>query len=384
MIYFDNAATGGFKPYNVTEAVTAAIKYLSVNPTRSGHRQAKAGGDIVFKARQLLKETFGSKYIERVIFTKNCTEALDTAIFGILKEGDHVVATCMEHNSVLRPIKRMMDEKGVTADFVFPQKAAYISQDPLILYSDIKPLIRENTRLVITNHISNVTGSSADVGEIGRALKRDFPNIIYMVDGAQSGGHVGIDMERDGIDVLCLAGHKGLGGITGSGALIFNDCDISPLMCGGTGTDSFSLNQPDYYPERLESGTLSLPAIISLYEGLIYTRQNMETGSARLADMTSVLISALTGLKGVKVYSLPNPAGIVSFSVARIPSEECAEILSEKYSIAVRGGFHCAPLMHEYLGTQNHGLVRASLGFQNTYSEIDKFVSAISEISKTP
>ena len=239
MIYFDNAATGGFKPYSVQEVAEAAIKHLCANPSRSGHRLSETGGEIVFRTRKIIRDVFNGASADRVIFTKNATEALNTVIFGLLKKGDHVVTTCMEHNSVLRPL-HMLKASGIIDFTVFqPQKNAYITQKQLVRYCDLRPLIKENTRLVITNHVSNVTGAEADISDIGSGLRKEFPDILYAVDGAQSGGHIPIDIERDNIDALCLAGHKGLMGIKGSGVLILSErTSPAPLTCGGTGKGS--------------------------------------------------------------------------------------------------------------------------------------------------
>ena len=383
MIYFDNAATGGFKAYSVQEVVSSAVRYLNANPTRSGHKLAAAGGDAVFRTRKLLSDTFNNGSLERTIFTKNCTEALNTAIFGTLKEGDGVIYTCMEHNSVIRPVHKLLS-RGVKAKCVFSKETAFFPQKHAITFADIEPYITADTRLVITNQASNVNGQTADVHAIGMALKKNYPDVIYMVDGAQSGGHVPIDMCADGIDILCLAGHKGLGGIMGSGALLFTDkCDIEPLTFGGTGTESFNPDQPDCYPERLESGTLNLPAIIALYEGVQYVYSVMQDSEKYLTQLTKAAVEGLENLPGVRTYSSPNPFGIVAFEVDAVPSQECSEILSSSYDIAVRGGFHCAPLMHEYLHTEKNGLVRISLSNKNTFKELNAFLAAMAEICKT-
>ena len=381
MIYFDNAATGGFKPYTVSEAVTSTVKYLCANPTRSGHKLANAGGEAVFRTRKLLSDMFSCGAPDRVVFTKNCTEALNTAILGILKPGDHAIATCAEHNSVLRPLCRL-EGLGVETDYVFPEKTAYISQERFISYADVKPLIKKNTRMVIVVHASNVNGAEADIHDIGTGLKRDHPSVIFAVDGAQSGGHVKIDMAADGIDILCLAGHKGLCGIMGSGVLLFNErCDIRPLCFGGTGSDSLNLDQPYHYPDRLESGTLNLPAIVALYEGALFVEENMNKSAAYLKKLTAAAIDGLKRIDGIKVYSRPNPFGIAAFEAEGVPSEVVSETLSEEYDIAVRGGFHCAPKMHEYLGTLNEGLVRISLSIWNTAKETERFLSAVKNIA---
>jgi len=382
MIYFDNAATGGFKPYSVQEVAEAAIKHLCANPSRSGHRLSETGGEIVFRTRKLIREVFNGASADRVIFTKNATEALNTAILGLLKKGDHVVTTCMEHNSVLRPLHSLKAAGIVDLTVFYPQKSAYITQKQLIRYDDIRPLIKENTRLVITNHVSNVTGAEADVSGIGNGLKRDFPSVLYVVDGAQSGGHIPLDMVGDKIDALCLAGHKGLMGIMGSGVLILSEqASPTPLTYGGTGSDSFNLLQPDFYPDRLESGTLNLPAIAALFEGVLYIKNNLEFISERLYKMTEALIERLTAIKGINIYSLPNRSGIVAFSADGYAAEEYTATLSRKYDIATRGGFHCAPLMHKYLDTASDGLVRASLSPFNTFKEISSFANAVKHLA---
>ncbi len=383
MIYFDNAATGGFKPYSVQEVVPTVIKHLCANPTRSGHKLAATGGSAVYKTRKLCLDMFGGYSEDRVIFTKNCTESLNTAILGTLKSGDHVITTCMEHNSVLRPLEHLK-KLGVQVTVIYPQKNAYITQKYAICYDDIKPHIQGNTRLIITNHASNVTGALTDIHGIGNKLKREFPNILYLVDGAQSGGHIPINMKDSGIDILCLACHKGLGGIMGSGLLIFGECDISPLNFGGTGSDSFNLSQPDYYPDRLESGTLNLPAIVALSEGLLHLDSTLEFIGGELKKMTEKLISILHKVPDIAVYSRLNPCGIVAFSLPQIPSQLAAQTLSDKYDIAVRGGFHCAPLMHKYLGTDADGLIRVSLCEHNTYREISLFERAIKDMLSSP
>ena len=382
MIYLDNAATGGFKPNGVTEAVRAAVNFLNANPARSGHKLAAAGSQAVFRTRKLAAEVFGCDEIERTVFTKNCTEALNTAIFGLLSEGDHVVITCAEHNSVLRPLAALYAEGKVDYDVVYPQKAAYFAQNRHVSFEDILPLLKKNTRMVITNHASNVTGSVADVADVGAKLKRARPDVIYLVDGAQSGGHLDINMARDGIDVLCLAAHKGLFGVMGLGLLLFSSgANIRPLTFGGTGGDTFS-PQPEYYPERLESGTLNLPAIAALSEGLLHLSAHFEEMNETVSILSRTLYEGLSGIRGVKLYSRPNPVGIISFSLNGISSQSLADRLSEEFGICCRGGFHCAPLMHKYLGTESEGLVRFSLSAFNTEREILAAIHAVKAIAK--
>lgn len=376
MIYFDNAATGGFKPNSVLETATNVINYLSANPGRSGHRLSKTGANFVYDSRKKLCEFFGGDSPSRVVFTKNCTEALNTAIFGILEKGDHVVTTVYEHNSVLRPLFTLQDKNIIELDVCKPNGSLNVT------FEDIKPLIKRNTKAVIINNISNVTGCVNEVYEIGNGLKKINENIIFIVDGAQAGGHIPINMKEEKIDVLALAGHKGLYAIAGSGVLIFKEgIDIKPLTMGGTGTESFNPFQPDCYPERLESGTLNLPAICSLYEGILYLENNINYISMQLEEMTEYLIRKLEKIDEIELFSDKNPSGIVAFRHKKISSVDFAEILSDRYDIAVRGGFHCAPLVHKFLHTDEEGLVRASLSPHNGKREMNIFVEAVKQIS---
>ena len=371
MVYFDNAATGGFKPHSVTEAVTTVVKYLCANPGRSGHRLSLVGAQTVYSCRDALSKEFGTT-LERVIFTKNCTEALNVAIFGRLKDEDHVITTIYEHNSVLRPLFHLHRQGKIRLTIVAP------NEDGEIL-PQIEKAIAKDTKMIITTSISNVNGEVLPVEEIGLLAKKY--GIFYLVDGAQGGGHMRLKA-KDGISAIALAGHKGLYGIMGSGALILsNDFDISPIIFGGTGSESFNPFQPDCYPEKLEAGTLNLPAIASLNEGVRYASANLEHFGKQLFLRTQTLIENLKSIDKIKCFSIPNQNGIVAFSLKNLSSEACAEILNSRYDVAVRGGFHCAPLMHRHLKTDTNGLIRASIAVQNSSSEINYFVSAIKEIA---
>lgn len=369
MIYFDNAATNGFHPSSVTEAAVTAIKHLSANPGRSGHRLSVAGAEIVYNARKEIAAFFGLSHPERVIFTKNCTEALNTAIFGTVKEGSHVITTCYEHNSVLRPLFFLAKAGKIRLDIVTPAEGQTLTER-------IAEVLRKNTCLVAVNHISNVTGQIQPVREIGALLKGT--DTLFLVDAAQSAGHVPIDMEALGIDLLAFAGHKGMYGIAGSGGLLIREgADVRPLTMGGTGTESLSLDQPRFYPERLESGTLNLPAIAALSEGAHYIATSMPAFSEQLTQYTNLLVRELSAFSAVTLYSKPNPAGIVAFNLMNLSSEEGAEILSNRFDIAVRGGLHCAPLMHRAIGTERTGAVRVSLSPHNTVREIRILLNAV-------
>ena len=374
MIYFDNAATGGFKPNSSLSAAENVIRNVSANPGRSGHRLSLLGEQIIDSCREELAEFFEGES-SRVIFTKNCTEALNLAIFGCVKKGGKVLVSCYEHNSVLRPLYHLSKTSDVTYEVIYPTLDKPIEQ----LFEE---KITHNVCLIICTAISNVTGEVMPIEKIGKVAKRY--HIPFLIDGAQGGGHIELGLQKCNASLIALAGHKGLYGIMGSGALIVgNDVELSPIIFGGTGTETFNQNQPETYPERLESGTLNLPAIASLYEGVKYIKRNMTNFSQTLTSQTSILIEGLNKIKGVKCYSFSNPSGIVAFSIKNLPSGEVADILNSKYDVAVRGGFHCAPLTHKFLGTEDNGLVRISLAVQNTTREILYCIKCINEIANS-
>lgn len=370
MIYFDNAATGGKKPENVLSAVSSAIR-ICANPGRSGHKLSLTTANLVHECRNALSSFFDGYGFDRVIFTKNCTEALNIALFGVLEKGDHVVTTKLEHNSVLRPLEHL-------------KKAGFINYDVCktangkLLPEEIASRITQKTKLVIVTTASNVNGEIPPIAEIKKRLPA---HVLLLCDGAQGGGHLDISMKKQGIDMLALAGHKGLMGIQGSGALLFSErIEIKPLLFGGTGSMSLSLDMPDFYPDSLEAGTLAFPAILSLLEGIRYLTLHRREIQEKLTYLTDYLIKGLQEKKAIRIYSKPNPCGIVAFSHQKLQSEHVASILSDSYGIAVRGGLHCAPFMHEALGTLDGGLVRVSFSHFNTTTEIEKLLFALKEI----
>lgn len=372
MIYLDNSATGGFKPNSVIEAVCTVVKYLSANPGRSAHRLSLTGANIVYDCRKELASLF-SCAPERVIFTKNCTEALNQAIFGTVRKNGHVITTIYEHNSVLRPLYHLAEQNLITLSIVSPKK-------DIPLEMVIENEIRENTYLVATTSASNVTGEVLPIHKIGMLCKKH--NLLYLVDGAQGGGHIPISIEKDNISMLALAGHKGLYGIMGSGALLL--CDsvcVEPICFGGTGIATFNTSQPEEYPERLESGTLNLPAIAGLKEGVLFTKKHLTNFAERLVHITEKVITELQKIDSVIVYSKPNPTGIVSFNLENYDASTVCDILNSEFDIAVRGGAHCAPLMHEFLSTKEKGIVRASIAVQNSGNELNCFINAIKSIA---
>ena len=369
MIYFDNAATGGQKPDSVLSAVASSIK-LCANPGRSGHKLSISCANLVQACRRELCAFFDGYSPERVIFTKNCTEALNIALFGVLKKGDHVIATAMEHNSVLRPLHYLQKSGVITYD-ICPLAQGNIRA------SDLKNLLKKNTKLVAVTGASNVTGAIPPLAEIKKILPKD---VILLVDGAQSGGHVPLSMRSLGVDMLTLAGHKGMLGVQGSGALLFSErVEPTPLLYGGTGSISVSLEMPDFYPDALEAGTISFPAVVSLLEGTRHLSVYFEQISKKIYSLTQYFINGLKSLPIYRVFSKPNACGIVAFEHKNMQAEYLAGVLSSTYDIAVRGGLHCAPLMHEALGTKG-GLTRVSFSHFNTTKEIDVLLNALTKL----
>ena len=374
MIYLDNAATGGFKPSASTEAAINAIRYLNANPGRSGHELAVKAQKVVYEARKSAAAVFDAN-VERVVFTQNCTAAINAAIYGLYERDSRVLTSVTEHNSVLRPLYDLEARGEIHIDFVKP--ASPLSG---VTAADVEAALTPQTKLVVLSAVSNVSGTANDVFAVGKLLEKK--NIKYVVDGAQAGGHIPLSIKDLRADALCLAGHKGLGAIQGVGLLILGDkAVIRPFIRGGTGSDSFNKDMPRDYPERLEAGTLNLPAICSLKEGLKYVSSTLSYAAEKLTAVTDYLLSELSARPFIKVYSLPNPYGIAAFEHVELPSQEVAARLSDDYTIAVRGGYHCAPLMHEFFGTEKFGLVRVSASPMNTRREIKALISAIDEMS---
>ena len=370
MIYLDHAATGGEKPAAVQNAVIAAMQTCA-NPGRSGHARSIAVGERVLACRKLLSDLFGGYGFERVVFTKNCTEALNIAILGTLQTGDHAIASCLEHNSVLRPLEYLRKTRGVQYDVV-PLTEGRISPEA------VAARVRPETRLCCITAASNVTGEAPDLGAIHACLPE---RVLLLTDGAQAAGHLALNMRRVGADFLTIAGHKGMFAIQGAGALLFSEraCP-QPVLFGGTGSESYSLDMPPFYPDLLESGTLSYPAVCSLFEGALLVKSNRAAYARRLAALTTEAIVRIDAAGGYSVLSAPNASGVVSFTHARLPSETVAALLSERFRIAVRGGLHCAPLAHKALGTFPDGAVRASFSPMQGMREVRALADALRAI----
>ena len=375
MIYFDNSASTIYKPREVVCAVSNALGFLSANPGRSGHSAAMRSAALVASARRKCAEFFGLSGDDGVIFTENCTGALNLAIFGSARRG-HVVTTALEHNSVLRPLYALKSRGEISFSVASPGSGGAVTAET------VERAFRPDTFLVIVNHVSNVTGAIAPIAEIGRVCRRR--GVLFLVDGAQSGGYVDIDMDEMNIDMLAIAPHKGLHAPQGAGILLVGaraKAALRPILCGGTGTASDELSQPTDFPDGFEAGTLPTPAIAGICAALGRCEREYRRDREIMNELSVRLRRGLNTIDGVRVLSPENAlSGIVAFNVRDYDSNEVADILSSEYDICVRAGLHCAPLAHKYLGTLDRGAVRVSLGYDNTLSEVDFFLRAIGEI----
>ncbi len=379
MIYLDNSATTFPKPASVYNAVENSMKSFGANPGRSGHKMSLTAGEKVYKCREALAKLYNIKNPENIVFTPNCTYALNTVIKGYLKPNDHVVVSELEHNSVLRPLQALSNT-GVTYT---PVEVVHGDFEATI--DNFRNAINDKTRLFVITHASNVTGTILPVTRI-IALAHQY-NIKVLLDTAQSSGILPIDVENMNIDFLASAGHKGLFGPMGTGVLyIRNPKDIPAMVCGGTGSSYIEIMQPMSMPDKYESGTCNLPGICGLLKGVEFVeRTSIDKIYEHEFKLLTQLYNGLSQIKAVKLYtSLPNKgyhAPLLSFNIGKMHSEKVATILSDKYNIAVRAGLHCAPLAHKKLCTEEQGTVRASLSYFNKASDVNALINAVRKIS---
>lgn len=379
MIYLDNGATTFPKPRSVTQAVNNALLKKGANPGRSGHKMSMKAAEVMYNCRKNAAELFDADSPEKVIFTLNCTTALNTVIKGILHKGDHAVISSLEHNAVLRPLEALKSN-GVTYSV-----ADYEPYDDEKTIDSFRRAINEKTRLVICTHASNVFGYKLPVERIA-ALCRIY-GIMFCLDAAQTAGVVPISLKDSCIDFLCTAGHKGLYGPMGTGLLIIN-CDTTPesLIQGGTGSMSSQRTQPELLPDKYESGTPNLSGIAGLNEGIKFVKNkgiaNIERYEMRLAQR---LYDKLSRMKDVILYTnrpdSDTSVPVISFNVKDLDSEYVAAKLSD-YNIAVRAGLHCAPLAHEFMGTDETGTVRAVVSVFISEEDINYFAATLYKIIK--
>lgn len=384
MIYLDNSATTFPKPESVILSITDFMRNTCANPGRSGHKMAQETNREILMARMDMAKLFGVKNPMQIAFTKNASEALNIAIQGYLKEGDHVITSCMEHNSVLRPLHYLEEKGSIRLTIVSSDDEGFVHAQ------DIKKAMTRETSLVAITHASNLTGSINDIEAISEMIKienQDRENkMALLVDAAQTAGLIDIDVDAMGIDMLAGAGHKSLYGPTGTGFLyVSEDIKLKPVYRGGTGSISESLEQPDFMPDMLETGTLNAAGIVGLKAGMSYIRENdMSKLRERQQKFISKLIRELSGVDGVTIYGSKDAtkrASTIAINIGERDSQEITYLLSEDYDIATRGGKHCAPLAHTRMGTLEQGMVRISISSFTTESEIDSVIQAIRELS---
>lgn len=376
MVYLDNSASTLVKPKEVISAVNLSLTKYSANPGRSGHRCSLNTAAQVEYVRENIAEFMGLDHYERVIFTQNCSDALNQAILGTVKQGGHVVCTENEHNSVLRPLNYLKTCNMIDFTMVNKKNGTGITAE------DIEKALRPNTYLVICNHISNVNGDVAEIQKIGELCSKK--NLLFLVDAAQSGGHEKIDMKNYHIDMLTLAPHKGFYALQGLGVLLLSDkSNPEPTRFGGTGTNSLELIQPQIYPEKLEVGTISTPAILGFGAGINFVKNKYDEIREKLDDLTTYLHYELSKLP-VEIYThTDNSNGVLSFNIPTLHSNEVSNIFDEKWGICTRGGYHCAPKKHEALGTLDTGTLRVSISYFNAISDIQRLINATKSILKS-
>ena len=378
MIYLDNAATTMHKPQTVIDAVTQAMCSLG-NAGRGATSGALDAACTIHDCRAKLARLLGCPRADRVCFTPNSTAALNTAINGVVRPGDRVVTTVLEHNSVLRPLNRLATEQGVTVEH------AGCDANGVLDYDELEQLVTPGTRAVVVTHASNVTGNAVDIARV--AAMAHAAGALVIVDASQSAGTAKIDMDAMGLDVVCFTGHKGLMGPQGTGGLaVAEGIDVAPWAMGGTGVHSFDELQPLEWPTRLEAGTLNGHGIAGLSAGLdfIEAQGGVEAIAAHERSLAERFLDGVREIPGIALYGAfdqPTRSAIVSLNVGDIDSAEISDALMQGWGIATRPGAHCAPLMHRALGTERQGVVRFSFGYFNTDEEVDTAIDALRDLA---
>ena len=380
-IYLDNASTSFPKAPNVASAMADYITNRGININRGSYALAYDVEDIIYTTRQRLHPLFNGHDPAHVIFTQNVTMSLNMVIKGLLKAGDHVLVSSMEHNAVMRPLTQLLD-KGITFDTIPCDSTGSIQMD------SIEPLIRPNTVALIINHASNVCGTIQPLESIGPICKAH--NLQFIVDAAQTAGVIPIDVKACHIDALCFTGHKGLLGPQGIGGIILTKemaQNLTPLIAGGTGSFSHLETMPTHMPDAFESGTLNLPGIIGLNEGLAYIEsQGMENIHNHELALTQAFLEGLQSIDGINIVGKQNiqdRTAVVSITIDGMDPANIAYELESTYHIMTRVGLHCAPRAHQTLRTYPEGTVRFSFGYANTHKDVESALSALNTIVKS-
>ena len=376
MIYLDNAATTLHKPPQVVKAVADALQSMG-NSARGTHAGSMAASHTVYDTRVKLAKLFGCPRADRVAFTANVTEALNIAVNGLIGRGDHVITTDCEHNSVLRPLYRLADEQGVEVSFVPADRQGNLD------YDAFEALMQPHTRAIVCTHASNLTGNLTDLARVSAVAKAH--DVLLIVDAAQTAGAYPIDMTALGIDVLCFTGHKGLMGPQGTGGLCVREgLTLRHWKVGGSGVQSYSRTHPTQMPTCLEAGTLNGHGIAGLSAALDFIA---EVGVDAIHDRETALMrrfyEGVKDVTGITVYGdfSRRRMAIVTLNIGDYESGAVSDALSEEYGIATRPGAHCAPRMHQALGTEQQGAVRFSFSWFNTEQEIDAAIQAVRELA---
>lgn len=373
MIYVDNAATTFPKPKIVTDKIMECSLGYAGNPGRSGHKLAMKMDLEIYETREKICKLINGTESLNVIFTFNATDSLNIAIKGVLEKGNHVITTSMEHNSVLRPLNQLRKDEIIDLSIVYADKQGYVN--PQKIFDAVTP----ETKMIVTTHMSNVFGTIVDIKSIGEFCKEN--NILYLVDAAQSIGVLDIDVQDMNIDLLAFPGHKALFGPMGTGTLYIKEgIKVKPLRQGGTGSYSHSIDQPDLYPDSLESGTPNGVGIIALGKGIDFINEvGIDNIRNHEISLKNHFIDLLKDNDDIILYgTLDDRQGaVVSLNVKDMDSSEVSYILSDEFDIYTRPGFHCAPLAHKSLGTDELGAIRFSFGYFNTIKEVEECVNAL-------
>ena len=378
VIYLDNAASTWPKPPEVKEKMADAIENFAANPGRGGHALAMKASKAVFRTRVELSRLFGIQNPNDLFFYLNATQALNQAIKGLLQEGDHVITSSIEHNSVRRPLEYMARTKKIEITYVEPRG------DQLYYAEDFEKAIRPNTRLLAVSHASNLTGVILPIAELGEIAKRH--QALLLVDASQTAGVLPIHVEEMQIDMLAFPGHKGLYGPQGTGGLyVHPSIELEPLIHGGTGSQSEAVDQPTTRPDRYESGTVNTAGLAGLQAGVSFVlAKGVDQIHAHEWKLTKKTIEGLGQIPGVEVYgpgAEVERVGVISFNIEGVDASEASFILDQQYGIATRAGYHCTPLGHQTAGTEQRGAVRVSYGVFNTEQDVEALLNAVREIA---
>ncbi|MFW6280898.1 MAG: aminotransferase class V-fold PLP-dependent enzyme [Halanaerobium sp.] len=377
MIYLNNAATTWPKPESVYIEIDNFFRNMGVNPGRSQSAANMGAAHKIFETREKIADFLGISDSSHLIFNSGSTESLNTVIKGLLKENDHVITTALEHNAVIRPLEKLKKERNIEVTYLT------INDKGEIDLKELEKSIKNNTKLIITTHASNVIGTVLDIKKIAEIAQKE--DIFYLVDAAQSAGVIPIEAEEWGIDFLVIPGHKSLYGPPGIGALYINDPEsINTYKEGGTGSNSLSKTQPSVMPDKFEAGTPNSPGIIGLGAGIDFIKEiGMKEIHSKEMKLLARLIQGLDSLAEVKIYGkreIVDRTAVLGFNIADFGANEIAFELENEYGIQLRSGLHCAPLLHKNMGTINQGMLRVSISYFNNQNEIEQLINAVAKI----